>query len=101
MRPEHMKEIDEWHEHRDAQEERKIQKLRRKNLEKISSCRKRLEGMPHARFRVKKMMYLDKMEAYVKTWAWIPWSYKRMLGAWFYKEDKIAIEMYEEYLPLN
>ena len=96
-----MKEIDEWHERRDDQEERKINKLRKKNLEEIGSCRKKLLGMPHARFREKKLMYLDKMEAYVKTWAWIPWSYRRMLGVWFYKEDKEGVEMYSEYLPLN
>ena len=93
--------LDRLQERRDTREKRRIDRLRADNLERIRSCRKKLEGMPYARFRAKKMRYLDKMEAYVKTWAWLPWSYRRMLGVWFHSENRADVVMYDEFLPLS
>jgi len=101
LRQRTMRELEEWHERRDKTRERQMAKLREKNLTKIRGYRKKLLAMPYARFRVKKLRYLDKMEAYVERWAWLPWSYRNMLGVWFERGDSRNLEMYDEYLPLN
>lgn len=101
MREEMLDWFDDYVAKVDAREVRALERMRQRNLDRIRKYRKSLVCRTFARGRAGKLSYLDRMEAYVEKYAWLPKSYSSMLGLWFDKERPGEIELYSDFVPLK